>query len=167
MRYTCQHCGVEDSYQPGRGRTRRFCSTRCRVAAHRAGRIPVEMTRRHQWTRADGKRPIRCDGSSASSTDRPTWGDFADVKASGAGDGFGIMLGDGLGCYDLDHVSDDEVRVFIATVPERIVYVERSVSGDGAHVFIEADEGRGSRRRGVERYTRARFIRMTGQTFGR
>lgn len=73
------------------------------------------------------------------------------------------MLGDGLGCYDLDHVSDDEVRTFAATVPERIIFAERSMSGDGVHLFVEAPEARGWRRDGVERYTRQRFIRMTGE----
>lgn len=76
------------------------------------------------------------------------------------------MLGGGLGCYDLDHVTDAEVRDFLATVPEPVLYVERSMSGDGVHVFIEAPEGPGWRRVidgiSVERYTRQRFIRVTG-----
>jgi len=75
------------------------------------------------------------------------------------------MLGGGLGCYDLDHVTDAEVNAFLATVTEPILFVERSVSGNGAHVFIEAAEGPGWRRDGVERYTRARFIRVTGERF--
>lgn len=75
------------------------------------------------------------------------------------------MLGGGLGCYDLDHVSDADVRRFLLTVPERVLFVERSVSGQGAHVFIEAAECAGSKRTvdglSVERYTRERFIRTT------
>lgn len=78
----------------------------------------------------------------------------------------GVMLGGGLGCYDLDHVSDAEARAFLATIPERVLYVERSMSGDGVHVFVEAAESAGTRRVvdgiHVERYTRARFIRTTG-----
>jgi primase-polymerase (primpol)-like protein len=146
----------------GRGRKARFCCGACRVAWHRAHSIPTELTSRRAWARADGKRPIQASGRAASSTDPTTWAPFTAVRASGAGDGFGVMLGDGLGCYDLDHVTDDEAHAFIATVPEPIVYVERSRSGEGVHVFIIAPESRGWRRGGVERYTRARFIRMTG-----
>lgn len=149
----------------GKGQRPRFCSTRCRVAAHRASRrLPVEMTGRRSWTRADGKRPVRPDGRPASSTDSSTWSTFSDVQA-GSGDGFGVMLGGGLGCFDLDHVSDDEIREFVASVREPIAFVERSVSGEGAHVFVLAPESRGWRRNGVEFYSRARFIRVTGVRF--
>ncbi len=79
------------------------------------------------------------------------------------------MLGDGLGCYDLDHVSDDQARAFIATIPEPVIYAERSISGNGVHVFVAADEARGWKRVidgiHVERYTRARFIAMTLNRF--
>ncbi len=75
------------------------------------------------------------------------------------------MLGGGLGCYDLDHVTDVEAREFAASIPERIVFAERSMSGRGVHIFVEAPEARGWRRGNVERYTRARFIRMTGARF--
>lgn len=88
------------------------------------------------------------------------------MRASAAGDGFGVMLGGGIGCYDLDHCTDDQVQAFARTVAERVIYAERSRSGNGAHLFIEAPEGRGWKRTvdglSVERYTWARFIRMTG-----
>lgn len=75
------------------------------------------------------------------------------------------MLGGGLGCYDLDHVTTAQARAFLATIPERVLLVERSVSGTGVHVFVEADECAGWRRMvegiHVERYTQARFIRVT------
>lgn len=137
------------------------------MAAHRASRrLPVELTEGRRWVRAVGKRPIRCDGGPASSTDPGTWSSHAEALASSAGDGLGVMLGGGLGCYDLDHVSDAEARAFLASVPERVLWVERSVSGAGVHVFVVAPEAPGWRRRvggvSVERYTRARFIRVTG-----
>jgi len=79
------------------------------------------------------------------------------------------MLGSGLGCYDLDHVSDAEARAFIATIPEPVIYAERSMSGDGVHVFIAADEARGWKRKidgiHVERYARERFIATTLNRF--
>lgn len=87
------------------------------------------------------------------------------MRASSAGDGVGVMLGGGLGCYDLDHVTDAEVRAFVSAAPERVLMVERSLSGRGAHVFIEAPEAPGWKRvvggLSVERYTRERFIRVT------
>lgn len=118
--------------------------------------------------RAAGKRPLQVNGRAASCTDQSTWASFAEVQR-GPGSGFGIMLGAGLGCYDLDDVSDDQIREFVTTVREPIVYVERSVSGKGAHVFIEAPESAGSVALvdgiSVEKYTRARFIRMTCNRF--
>ena len=118
-----------------------------------------------RWVRADHKRPITTTGRPASSTDPDTWSTYDDVRTSLAGGGFGVMLGGGLGCYDLDRVTDEQAREFIATIPEPILFVERSMSGNGVHVFIEAPEAPG--RRGVqngvsiEKYTRARFIRTT------
>lgn len=153
-----------------RGPSRRFCSPRCRTAAHRerkraANAIPAGMRERVRWVRADGKRPIRADGRPASSTDPSTWAMFEDVQ-TGAGDGFGVMLGSGLGCYDLDDVTDAQAREFADGVAEPVVFVERSMSGRGVHVFIEANEASGWKRTvngiSVERYTRGRFIRMTG-----
>lgn len=75
------------------------------------------------------------------------------------------MLGGGLGCYDFDHMSDGDVRGFVASIPEPVLFAERSVSGEGVHVFVVAPEERGWRRGSVERYTRARFIRVTGVKF--
>lgn len=141
----------------------RFCSPKCRVYWHRESRrFPRQLTSRVAWVRADGKRPITVAGMPASTTDSATWSSFAEVQKSTAGDGFGVMLGGGIGCYDLDHVSEDEARSFLATVQEPVLYVEWSMSGDGVHIFVEAPEARGWRRGGVERYTRERFIRMTG-----
>ncbi len=118
------------------------------------------MRNRNVWTRCVGKRPVMVSGAPASSTDPATWDAF-DAVQGGAGDGFGIMLGGGLGCYDLDHVSDAQARDLIAAIPERVLYVERSVSGEGFHVFVDADEAPGWKHAPVERYSRERFIRVT------
>lgn len=139
------------------------------MAAHRAGRLPVELTGRRAWVRADGKRPIAVEGAPASSTDPSSWSSFAEVRASRVGDGFGVMLGGGLGCWDLDHCLDSgKLALWAREVLDGIcspVWVERSVSGTGLHVFVLADEGRGFRRGGVEFYSRHRFIRVTGDRF--
>jgi primase-polymerase (primpol)-like protein len=121
-----------------------------------------------RWTRADGKRPCLPDGRLASSRDPSTWARFSEVQR-GAGDGFGFMLGGGFGCYDLDHWPDDRARRFVAAVREPVLWVERSVSGEGVHVFFQGPEVRGRRSmvggRPVERYSWARFIRVTGVAF--
>lgn len=164
----CKRCG-DWIVLAGTGRPPSYCSARCRVSAARARKsLPKAMTVRESWVRADGKRPIQPNGRAASSTNVRTWHSFAAVQ-SGAGDGFGIMLGGGLGCIDLDHVSDSEAREFIKSIPEPIIFAERSMSGAGVHVFIEADAGAGWKRNvnglSVERYTKDRFIRVTGNQF--
>ena len=167
IRYTwamamCSACGAEFVQNTGRGRKARFCGTACRMRAYRARRMPREMTRGRRWVAADGKRPIRPDGRPASTTDPATWSDYADVRDMP----HGVMLGGGLGCYDMDHVTDEQARTFARTIPEPVVFVERSISGNGVHIFVQAPESRGWRKSvngiSVERYTRARFIRVTG-----
>ena len=165
----CEFCGREFKRHGFRGRVPRFCGQRCRKRASRAVKAPFAKDKR-VWVRADGKRPAMVDGSSASSTNPDTWVSFSEVQ-SGAGDGFGVVLdGSGLGCYDFDDCFDDgvlkpAVRDFIAGIAYPIVYVERSMSGNGLHVFVEAEKQRGFRRDGVEFYSWGRFIRMTLDSF--
>lgn len=126
------------------------------------------MRERRQWVRASGKRPIMPSGAPASSTDPSTWSEWKKV-VGGPGDGFGVMLGFGLGCYDLDHCVEngqvsDEALAVINGIPEPIIFSEVSMSGTGLHIFVEAEESPGSRCEGVERYARERFIRMTADT---
>lgn len=122
------------------------------------------MRNQNRWTRRIKKRPVVIDGGAASSTDPSTWDAF-DAVQEGAGDGFGVMLGGGLGCYDLDHVSVEDALAFIAAIPEEVLYVERSLSGEGVHIFISAEECPGWKRvvdgLSVERYTQGRFIAVT------
>ena len=109
-------------------------------------------------------------GAPASSTDPGTWSWYRAVRRSGVGDGYGVMLGGGLACLDLDHCFDDRGRLagWARVEVEKIaapLWVERSLSGDGLHVFYEAPEAPGTRRGGVEVYSRARFIAVTGDRF--
>ncbi|MHD0252631.1 hypothetical protein ACQZES_05480 [Corynebacterium diphtheriae] len=174
MKTTCEQCKQDFDATGSRGRTPKYCSNRCRTRACRARNsgIPELMKARATWCRADGKRPITRDGAPASSTNPATWDSFGNVRA-GSGDGFGIMLGDGLGCYDLDHCYDGKElsewgQNFIHSITEPVVYIEKSVSGDGLHVFVESPEkpGRRMRYRGgsIEFYSRQRFIRTTLNT---
>jgi primase-polymerase (primpol)-like protein len=79
------------------------------------------------------------------------------------------MLGGGLGCYDLDHCLDgDELSETAAKILAAVdpLWVERSMSGTGLHVFVDAGEGPGYRRDGVEFYSAGRFIAVTGNRYG-
>lgn len=173
MNLICEQCGGHFESTGARGRTPRFCSAACKQKSYRERRAGVKRLQAlsvGRWVRADGKRPVMVDGSAASSTNPATWDSFAEVQ-SGAGDGFGVVLdGSGLGCYDFDDCFDGgvlkpAVREFIAGIAYPIVYVERSTSGNGLHVFVEAEKQRGFRRDGVEFYSWGRFIRMTLDSF--
>ena len=168
---SCQQCSAYIEIK--HGRRPKFCSGKCRQRAHRERRSQIERLKSlsvGRWVRASGKRPIMVDGSAASSTNPATWASFTEVQ-SGAGDGFGVVLdGSGLGCFDFDDCFVDgvlkpAVRDFIAGIDYPIVYVERSVSGNGLHVFVEAKKQHGFRRDGVEFYTLGRFIRTTLSAF--
>lgn len=154
----------------------KFCSGACRVATHRrkaqnVTALPVQVAAERRFVRAKGKVPLQITGRPASSTNPRTWSTIDEVMSSSIGDGFGVMLGRGLGCYDFDDCIDTfgqlnpVVRSEIEGIPEPILFIERSMSGYGLHVFVEADEGPGRSRKGFERYTRARFIRMTGDRY--
>lgn len=161
-------CGKTFPRSEGRGRRRVTCGQRCRKRLSRVA-FPNVMVCERRWVRADGKRPVTPGGGAASSTDPDTWFSFRDVQ-SGAGDGFGFMLGGGFGCIDVDHcVSDAGLTDVAANVLDSNpgAFVERSVSGAGLHVFGWLPERGGSRRGGVEVYSRGRFIRTTGLAFRR
>lgn len=171
----CKRCGRKFESNGATGRRKRTCSNACRQAlyrerkAKRASQIPDEMTSRTQWVRADGKRPLQRSGRFASSTNPATWASFQQVQ-QGAGDGFGVMLGNGLGCIDIDHCFhkgrlQSWARDVVAKISEKILFIERSLSGEGLHIFIAAPEAPGRKAGNVERYTRQRFIRMTGDAF--
>ncbi len=166
---TC-HCGTPIRTRPGPGRPARHCSNACRQRYMRTRRrLPAALTDRSRWTRHVAKRPVQLDGSPASSTNPSTWTTYLEAAAATTGDGLGIMLGDGLGCWDFDHcLTADGLTADVAALVASIsapLWVERSLSGDGLHVFVAAPEGPGRRRTGVEFYSRARFIVVTGDRF--
>ena len=167
------------------GRVPKFCSGACRQKAYRARvkaeraaapTLPARMTCVKRWTRAEGKRPYRADGRWASSTKAWTWADFEGVQ-SGFGDGFGVMLGDGLACLDLDDcfMADGTLTGWAAEAIESVadpIWVERSISGEGLHVFFESPVRPPSKSRlpcggGIEFYYESRFILVTGDAYVR
>lgn len=165
----CGQCGTSVPVA-GRGRTPKFCSTRCRVAAHRARlRLPRELTSRARWVRHERKRPIMPDGAPASSTDPGTWSTHSEAVRSRVGDGLGFVLGDGIACLDLDDCLDSRgrpnelAREVLARVPG--AHVEISPSGRGLHIWGIAPERPGRRRGGIEAYAVGRYITVTGNVF--
>ena len=167
----CEWCGI--SIVTSRADAR-YCSSKCRVYAHRAT-IPNALTKEARWMRYDAtKRPLQIDGRPASSTDPNTWTTYAQAKASTVGVGIGFALGDGYAGIDLDHcihngVPTPEAAAFIADYPEH--YIEYSPSGDGLHILGTADPGPGTRRTinglRIERYTTGRYFAVTGRIYQR
>lgn len=111
-------------------------------------------------------------GGPASVVDPRTWTTYEKAAASTVGTGLGIVLGDGLGCIDLDHcITDGRLAPWAKQVVDQhrdeAYLIERSMSGTGLHVFLPMAEARGRRIRdgevNVEIYSRERYIAVTGQ----
>jgi primase-polymerase (primpol)-like protein len=179
----CEYCH-EDIAPADKGPVPKFCSTKCRMAAHRASRktnVPAELLSRPRWVRYRNvaldnrmsKMPITIDGRSASSTNAATWTDYASAHKSHVGDGLGFVLnGDGIMCIDLDHcVENGEVNQlaldFIDSLPE--TYIEFSPSGDGLHIWGFGTVAKGSRKvvngLNIETYSDGRYMTVTNQPF--
>lgn len=173
----CGHCGKSIA---GKRADAKWCSVSCRVMAGRARkRFPAEMTSADRWVRYKlaprkngklAKVPIQLDGRNASSTDSTTWTSFKAVQASSVGDGLGWVLGNGIGCLDLDDCFDDAGRLsplalsVVSEHRDRAVLIERSLSGRGVHIFVPMEAGAGMVRAGIEVYPpdSGRFIAVTG-----
>ena len=173
----CGYCGKSIA---GKRAGAKWCSTSCRVMAGRARkRFPDEMTSADRWVRyklvprKNGKLtkvPIQLDGRNASSTDSATWTSFKAAQASSVGDGLGWVLGNGIGCLDLDQCLVDGVlvgwaREIVEEHRDRAVLIERSLSGEGVHIFLPMERGAGTVRAGIEVYPpdSGRFIAVTGE----
>lgn len=178
---TCQRpgCGREISTSKRAGT--RFCSTRCRVAAHRARRraqreacpVPAEMLARPRWVNHLAKRPVNpATGAWASVNDPTTWGTHEAARARDSRH-TGYVLGEGIGCIDLDHCLDEQGRPTQAATELLDFYagsyVEVSPSGRGLHIWGTAPPRAGFRRtwkgQAVEFYSTGRYITVTGQVF--
>lgn len=149
----------------------RYCSPRCRVAAHRR-QPPAALRQLDRWVRFSAlKRPMTTSGGSATSTNPATWSSYAEAAASTAGVGAGFVLnGDGIVCVDIDHcVNAGRLAGWAADILAGCpaTFTELSVSGTGLHVWGFGDVGRGSKVQvgdgGVEVYGTARYIAVTGR----
>lgn len=110
--------------------------------------------------------PMTPDSRPASSTDPTTWTSHTVADRSSVGVGLGFVLGDGVGCIDLDHCLDGgELQPWAQEILDRCpaTYVEVSPSGDGLHVWGLLPEAPGRKRKGVEVYSVGRYITVTGQ----
>ncbi|WP_406108886.1 DNA primase [Streptomyces sp. NBC_01003] len=171
-----EHLGARHSHRA------RFCSTRCRVASHRAAKkdaTPYELTTRDRWVRrAADKRPLTVAGMAASSTRPRTWSTHKEAAASTAGVGLGFVLSDvdDIVCLDLDHCLNPltgQLAPWAAAIVRDAgaTYVEVSPSGDGLHIWGRADVRHGRKIRrpdgtAVEIYGTGRYIAMTGRRHG-
>lgn len=170
--FTCEVCRA--TCTPGaRGRKPRFCSGRCRVAAHRRKSIPAELLALPRWIRHQNKRPMTVEGFWASTTNPAHRSPYEAAKASKVGDGLGFVLnGDGIVCVDLDHCVEDGV---VSPVAQSIVdhfvgcFVEISPSGSGLHIWGKASLTSGRRfvwnGQPVEIYPDGRYITVTGNIY--
>lgn len=173
----CKQCG-----RPLRALARsdaRYCSTRCRVAAHRSPTIPHELRRQHRWVAwlpvdRDGrttKMPVTAGGRAASSTNPATWSTYDTIRERSKR--LGYVLGDGVGCIDLDHAIRPDgtltegAQALVDFYPDN--WIEISPSGDGLHIWGLAGERRGFRKtwhgQAIEFYSWGRFMTVTGRAW--
>lgn len=152
-----------------------FCSTRCRVAAHRA-KVPAELRHLPRWVRHSARKvPLTLAGTPASSTNPNTWATHRAANRSKTGAGLGFVLnGDGIVCLDIDHCLTDgrlapDVAALLGELPT--TYTEVSPSGTGLHLWFRGRLPRdghltihGVR---VEAYSTGRYITITGHKHGR
>jgi primase-polymerase (primpol)-like protein len=168
---TCEQCG--EHLRARHSHRARFCSTRCRVAGHRArNAVPAELQDRERWVRRSAdKVPLRADtGRPASSTDPATWTTHAAAARSPYGTGLGYVLADGddVVVLDLDHCLDGEQLApwaarILAACPA--TFVEVSPSGTGLHIWGSGRLQRGRRIRrpdgtAIEAYSSGRYIAL-------
>jgi hypothetical protein len=132
------------------------------------------MVRNNRGELVPTKVPYQLNGAHASSTDPATWCTYADAQAAvGSYTGVGVMMGEGLGCVDLDHCVDPSTGEIAPWAREIIIslnsYSEFSPSGTGVHILGDdiALPGKGRKRPyetgAVEVYDTARFLTFTGR----
>lgn len=167
---TCDYCGTSINLLRAGAR---FCSTKHRVYASRKPVLPTEMTSKDRWVRRNSRKtPLTLAGRNASSTKADTWAPYAEARRSEVGVGLGYVLGDGVGCIDLDHCFVDGeltgwAREIVDECPD--TYMEVSPSGEGLHIWGLLPEGAGRNShksgRNVEFYSVGRYITVTADRF--
>ncbi len=162
---TCRWCATDFAARSDAA----YCSTKCRVAAHRA-RPPEEMAAARRWLRHRSKIPITHDNRPAASTHQWSWCSYDKAAASEHGDGLGFALGDGFAAIDLDHcLVDGKLEPWAAPIVKaaRGTYMEISISGTGLHIFGFGRLARGVNLGGVEAYSGGRYMTVSLRRFRR
>lgn len=152
------------------------------MLADLAANIPAALRERPQWACSTGK-PSASDkegkrprdpktGRFASTTDPTTWGTFDEAVAMAVRKGWqhvGYMLAadDPFAIVDLDDkaakpATDAEREEHARIIEALNSYTERSSSGRGAHIIVEASLSKGVHRGNVEAYSDARYMITTG-----
>ena len=167
---TCPWCGRE-LFSSARKDTV-YCGTTCRVAAHRSG-IPSAMLTEPRWVNWDAnKRPTNPqNGHLAKTNDSTTWTSHG--QAIKKAKRIGYVLGNGIGCIDLDHAITNDGTITPAAQAILDFYphnwIEKSPSGHGFHIWGTAPETKGIRRnwheQNIEFYSVGRYITITGKTW--
>lgn len=175
LNLTCATCGARLKIAEGSGRPAIYCSNACRQRAHRLRAIPGQMLAQRRWVRwtltsTGRKLPVQVGSNRAASVADPsTWGSHRAATTAPRMAGIGYVLGDGIGCVDLDDCidADGELSPLARTVLDLNpgAWTERSVSGRGLHVFGALPEAPGRRTRGLEVYSRGRFIGLTQDVY--
>ena len=165
----CANCGQDLT---GRRSNTKFCDGKCRTAFSRSNQIPRAMTQQSRWVNwAQNKMPLNpATGKPASSTNPKTWASHNQAKTVSTR--IGYMLGDGIGCIDLDHCITGNG---LTPVAEKLLalnpraWVEISPSGTGLHICGLLPEQPGKRfqigGQNIEVYSRARYITITGKPY--
>lgn len=135
--------------------------------------IPLEMRERKQWCVAGyDKRPLTTSYTPASSTNPATWADFENVcnaaSLKGLHVGYVLTKDDPFTCIDLDvkvNTPPEHIERFNQIIDAADSYTERSISGNGYHIWIQGKVSKGKKRDGVEIYSQDRFMVCTGSVF--
>jgi len=139
--------------------------------------IPREMEGMPRWLRwrlverkggKPAKMPITLSGRPARVNDADDWADYFDALWTRKGQGMGFVLGEGVGCIDLDDAltADGTLTAWAERIVARAprTFMEVSQSGTGLHIWGLLDEapGRNLRTKGmsVEVYSQGRFIAL-------
>lgn len=162
--------------KPGKGSSAK--RNHARAQAHL--QIPADLRALRQWVVSDPKgRPINArTGGGAMSNNPKTWSDFDTVMQACAARGpdylpaFALSDADPYCIVDLDDKPDkpasDETReLFDHIINGLDSYCERSRSGRGFHVIVEADLLAPLKTAHVEIYDRAHFVTLTGDVVGK